>query len=36
MTAHAQDLIARLQAAGGKLTLEDGQVFIEAPAPVPD
>ena len=36
MTAHAQDLIARLQAAGGKLSLEDGQVFIEAPAPLPD
>ena len=36
MTAHAQDLIARLQAAGGRLSVEDGQVFVEAPAPLPD
>ena len=35
MTALAQDLIARLKAAGGRLSLEDGQVFIEAPAPLP-
>ncbi len=36
MTAHAQDLMARLQAAGGKLSLEGDQVFVEAPAPIPD
>ena len=36
MTVHAQDLMARLQAAGGRLSIEDGQVFDEASAPLPD
>ena len=36
MNAPVQNLIDRLQAAGGKLSLEDGQMFVEAPAPLPD
>ena len=36
VTGHVQILVDHLHAAGGSLSLEDGQLFVEAPAPLPD
>jgi hypothetical protein len=36
MTAPVRDLVARVQAAGGSLLLDDGELFVEAPTPLPD
>ncbi len=36
VTGHVQILVDHLHAAGGSLLLEDGQLFVEAPARLPD
>ena len=36
VSGHVQILVDHLHAAGGSLSLEGGQLFVEAPAPLPD
>ena len=36
MTAHPPDLVARVRAAGGRLTLDNGDLYVETANPLPD